>query len=242
MDTTGQDICTQSLKKAGILGAGVEADGEDISDALRDLNDMIAQWNRQRYLVYRLESLSFTSTGAQSYTIGPASNFVTSPRPDRIESAFIRQLNSSPNFVDSPLQLIEARETYSRIALKTLGSYPQFLWYDPEFPVGKLYPWPVPQATIYALHVQIKMVLAEITEANLAVNIDLPGEYFAALKFNLARRLRSAYRLPADAELNALAQDALAVIRGANAQIPRLNIPPELNRGGLYDINSDRVY
>lgn len=240
MATTGTDICTQALKKAGILGAGVDAEAEDLVDAQTDLNDMIAQWRRQRWLMFRLESLSFACTGALSYTIGPASNFVISPRPDRIESAFIRQLNPTANQVDSPLQLIEARETYSRIALKSQGSYPQYLWYDNKFPIGDLYPWPVPQATIYALHIQVKMVMDEITD--MAADLSIPGEYFSAMKFNLARRLRSAYRLPADQELNNLASDALSVVRGANAQIPRLNTPPELSRGGLYDIYSDQIY
>lgn len=244
VDVTGTDICTQALKKAGILGAGVDAEAEDITDALSDLNDMISQWRVQRWLVYRLESLSFTSTGAVSYTIGPASNFVIDPRPDKIESAFIRQLTTGGGNqpVDAPLQLIMARETYSRIALKTQGSYPQYLWYDNAFPVGNLYPWPVPQSAIYALHVQVKMVLSQIAAADLATALSIPGEYFAAMKFNLARRLRSAYRLPADQELNNLATDALEVLRGANAQIPRLVTPPELSRGGLYDIYSDQLY
>lgn len=244
MATTGTDICTQALKKAGILGAGVDAEAEDIADALTDLNDMIAQWRVKRWLMFRLEDLSFVCNGSISYTIGPGSDLVVDPRPDRIESAFIRQLtNSGSNQpVDQPLQLISARETYSRIALKTQGSYPQYLWYDNKFPAGDLYPWPVPQATIYELHVQVKMVLASIDPASMGTAISIPGEYFAAMKFNLARRLRSAYRLPADQELNNLASDALAVIAGANAQIPRLLTPPELSRGGLYDIFSDQTY
>lgn len=240
--TTGTDIITQALKKAGILGAGVDAEPEDTVDALADLNDILAQWRRQRFLMYRLESLSFTSTGAQSYTVGPGGDMVITPRPDRLQSAFIRQLNTAPNYVDTPLQLIEARETYSRIALKNLGSYPQFIWYDPEYPLGKIYPWPVPAATIYAVHIQVKTVINDIAIDDIAVDLDIPQEYFAAMKFNLARVLRSGYRLPADPELNALAENALAVVRDANAQIPRLVTPPELARGGLYDIYSDQVY
>lgn len=240
--TTGTDILTQALKKAGILGAGVDAEPEDLTDALADLNDMLAQWRRQRFLMYRLESLSVTSTGAQYYTVGPGGDMVISPRPDRLSSAFVRQLNSVPNQVDSPLQLIEARETYSRIALKNLGSYPQFIWYDPEYPLGKIYPWPVPQATIYAVHIQVKAVISDIDLDDIATDMDIPAEYFAAMKFNLARVLRSSYRLPADAELNALAENALAVVRDANAQIPRMVTPSELSRGGLYDIYSDQVY
>ena len=232
-----------ALKKAGIVGAGDEPEAEDITDALSDLNDMIAQWRVKRWLMYRLLDVSVTSTGAQKYTIGPGGDLVTTVRPDRIEGAFVRQLtNAAPNQVDFPLQLIEARETYSRIALKQQGSFPQFVWYDPVFPLGEVYPWPLPQASIYALHVLVKMTLDQIEQANIADELTIPGEYFAAMKFNLARRLRSAYRLPADKELNDLAADALAVIYGANAQIPRLQMPPELNRGGLYDIYSDQVY
>lgn len=242
MSTTPNDIIRAALKKAGILGVGQNALAEDTNDAYTDMQDMLGQWQRKRWLIWHLVDYSFTSTGATSYSVGPASNFAISPRPDRIESAFFRQvINSVPNQVDYPLSIIEAREDYNKISLKQLTSFPQYIFYDSGFPVGTLYPWPVPQASIYSIHITVKETLAQFT--SLAQVISFPLEYFAALKFNLAVRLRQAYQLPPDPALIGLAKDSLNVIRNANIQVPRLGMPVGLCRAtGSYNIFSDSYY
>ncbi len=242
MSTTPLDIITQALKKAGVLGVGQTPLAEDTNDAYSDLQDMMGQWQRKRWLIYHLVDYSFTSTGALYYTVGPGQDFNISPRPDKIESAFFRQLiNAAPSQVDYGLQIITAREDYNLIALKQLVSFPQFLFYDSGFPVGKAYPWPLMQSGLYSLHLTVKETLAQFTSLN--QTIVLPLEYFAALKFNLAIRLRQAYQLPPDAQLIGLAKDALNVIRNANLQIPTLQMPDDLNQGtGLYNVYSDTFY
>lgn len=238
--TTPLDIITAGLKKAGVLGVGQTPLAEDTNDAFDDLQDMLGQWQRKRWLIWHLVDYSFTSTGAQSYTVGPGGNFVISPRPDRIESAFFRQIvTSQPAQIDYPLEIIEAREDYNMISLKTLASFPQYLFYDSAFPTGIAYPWPLIPATNYELHLTVKETLAQFT--SLAQTISLPLEYFAALKFNLALRIRQAYQLPPDAALIGLAKDALNVIRNANLQIPRLRIPTDLVRPGIYNVYSDQI-
>jgi hypothetical protein len=93
-----------------------------------------------------------TSTGAQSYTVGTGGDFNVA-RPDRLEAAFVRQLiPSGQNQIDFPLQILQAREDYNRIALKTMGTLPQVIFYDSAYPLGVIYPWPVPQASIYQIH------------------------------------------------------------------------------------------
>lgn len=237
--TTPLDIITQSLKKAGVLGVGQTAQAEDTNDAFDDLNDMLAQWQRKRWLVYHLVTISKTSTGAQSYTVGPSGDYNVATRPDRLEAAFLRQIvNSSPNQVDYPLQIIEARETYNNIALKSLGSFPIYVFYDSGYPLGRVYPWPVPQSAIYEVHLTIKAQLSQFT--SLVETISLPLEYYAAIKWNLAARLMASYKLPPDPAIIGLAKDSLNVIRGANTQIPRLQMPAGLVQPGMYDIYSDQ--
>lgn len=241
MSTTPLQIITQSLKKAGILGVGQTPLAEDVNDAYSDLQDMMGQWQRKRWLIYHLVDYECTGTGALFYTVGPGQEFDITPRPDKIESAFFRQLvQSQPNQIDYPLQIIDAREDYNLIALKQLQSFPQYLFYDSGFPIGKVYPWPLIQSDLYSLHITVKATLAQFT--SLAQVIELPLEYFAALKFNLALRLKQSYQLPVDAALVGLAKDALNVIRNANLQIPRLQIPSALIRPGIYNIYSDTIY
>lgn len=238
--TTPNDIINLALKISGVLGVGQTAQAEDSNDSLTMLNFMMAQWNRKRWLVYHLVDVAFTSTGAQSYTVGPGGNFNVAVRPDRLEAAFFRQIvPSQPNAIDYPLEIIEARETYNNIALKTLVSFPSYIFYDAAYPIGLVYPWPIPQATLYAVHLTLKEVLAQFT--SLSQDIVLPDEYHAALMYNLAVRLRPAYQLPPDPSLVALAKDALNVIRNANTQIPRLTMPTDLIRPGIYNPYSDQI-
>lgn len=240
MSTTPQDIIRAALKKAGVLGVGQSALPEDTNDAFSDMQDMLGQWQRKRWLIWHLVDYAYTGTGAVSYTVGPGGQFPISPRPDRIESAFFRQLvQSQPNQIDYPLEIIEAREDYNRISLKQLQTFPQYLFYDSAFPTGLAYPWPLIQANLYELHLTVKETLAQFTSLNQVIS--LPLEYFAALKFNLAVRLRQAYQLPPDPALIALSKDALNVIRNANLQIPRLAIPMDLVRPGIYNVYSDTV-
>lgn len=239
--TTPNDIIQQALKKSGVLGIGQTPSAEDTNDAFLDLNDMLAQWQVERWLVWHLVDLSIVSTGANSYTLGPGGDINYAITPDRIESAFFRQITQSqPNQIDYPLELIESWETYSRIPIKNLQTFPQYLFYDSAYPLGVLHAYPVLQANIYELHVQVKAQLAQF--ANLAQVISMPPEYIAAMKWNLSARLRPSYQLPPDPTITAIANKSLAIIRGANAQVPRLTMPLELVRSGLYNIYSDQTY
>ena len=234
--TTPNDLIALALRDGGIVGVGQTAKAEDMNDALNRLNAMIAQWRRKRWLVYRLVSTSKVSTGATSYTVAVGGDFNVA-RPDKLESAFLRMENVSPK-VDYPLQILQAREDYNQIRVKGLTAFPSHVFYDPAYPTGVLYPWPVPSATIYSVHISTKEALAAF--ASLAASINLPEEYHAALLYNLAVRLRIAYRLPADEGLIGLAKDALNVIRESNTQIAQLRMPGPLKRGGGYDVYSDR--
>lgn len=238
--TTALDLIKQALKAAGVLGVGQTPLAEDANDALTQLNWMIAQWQVKRWLVYRLESLSVTSTGAQSYTVGPGGDIDVPSRPDRLEAAFFRQLvQSQPNQIDYPLRLLQSREDYNNIALKNLQSFPTYIFYDSDFPLGRIYPWPIPQPDIYQVFISIKVQLNAFPA--LTTEIDLPAEYYAALFYNLAVRLAPLYKQPQDATNVALAKESLDVIRGANAQIAQLQMPSDLVRPGIYNIFSDQI-
>lgn len=237
---TAYDICAFALKAIGVVGVGQSPLAEDINDAFTALNAMLGQWQRKRWLIWHLTDNAFLSTGAQSYTVGPGGNFNVI-RPDRIEAAFFRQfINSTPNQVDWPLDILESREDYNRIVLKQLGSLPRYIFYDAAYPVGSVYPWPIPQAGVYELHLSLKEQLIQYTDLSNA--IQLPEEYPEALWSNLCIRLAPIYQTQVRPEVVGIAKASLAVIRGANAQIPRLTIPVYLNRPALYDINSDRMY
>lgn len=241
--TTPQDICTFSLKAAGVLGVGQSALAEDFTDAFSALNAMLAIWNRNRWLIWHLIDAPLMSTGAQSYTVGPGGDFDI-PRPDRLEAAFFRQIvQSQPNNIDYTLQILQSREDYNLIALKSLVSWPTYIFYDAAFPLGKVYPWPIPQASLYELHLSLTETLTAFTSYNQVIN--LPPEYFEALWTNLCLRLAAIYPGCAISQPVAdLAKSSLEVLRVANTQIPLLRMPSGMpgGRGALYNIFSDQVY
>lgn len=173
-----------------------------------------------------------------------AANAISS-RPDKLESAFLRQLqNSQPNEVDYPMEILESREDYNRIRLKSLVSFPSAVFMDSGWPLSQIYPYPVPQGgSIYELHLTIKEQLP-CKFASLATVLNLPDEYYNAILLNLALRLRSKHQIPSypGDPLIGLAKDSLEVLRGSNTQIAELVIDPMLTRSGMYNIFSDTIY
>jgi hypothetical protein len=240
MPTTANDLIALALRDSGIVGTGQTASAQDANDALTRLNDMIAQWQRKRWFIFHDIDVTHTADGSLYYEIGAGKAFDT-PRPDRLEvGCFARLLTtSSPNQIDYPLRVLEAREDYALIAMKQLASFPQFIFYDAAYPTGKIYVWPVP-SNQYEIHVLLKGILSNFPTLQTA--FDLPPEYAEALRLNLITRLRSAYQMPPDPANDALAKAAMNTIKNANAQIPMLQVPTELVRPARYNVYSDTSY
>jgi hypothetical protein len=262
-----------ALRDCGAWGVGQTPLSEDISDALARMQWMMQQWERKRWFIYHLVTYSCVAQpdprglyqGKKVYTVGPGGDFNTnlrlrpwtdeyngnfgpaypvSARPNRIESAYLRQLTmSQPNQIDYPLTQIFSMEDYNRIALKGLSSFPGYYFYDSSWELGLLYPWPIPQANIYEVFISVREQLPPMfTQA--ALELDLPYEYYNAIVLNLAIRLRPKYGIiaqPGD-PLPGQAKDALNTLRKANFQISRIQIPGDLVRPQLYNIFSDRMY
>lgn len=250
--TTVGDLCTEALRECAVVGVGQTPLAEDINGAWSRLQWMLQDWERQRWLVYHLLDLSVVSTGANTYSIGPGGDIDTgasSARPNRLEAAYLRQLVQTapsppgPQQVDYQLRVLQSYEDYSKIALKTLVSFPSCVFLDTGWPLGTLHCYPVMQPDIYELHVIVREQLP-CKFANLAVKFALPYEYYDAIVTNLALRLRSKYgkgSFPGDT-LPDRAKGCLKVLRGANTQIAALGMPGTLIRPGIYDVWSDRYY
>lgn len=181
---------------------------------------------------------TYNFIGAQTVGSGP------SKRPAKLEAAFLRQLvQSQPNNIDYPLRILQSYEDYAQIALKSLVSFPGCVFMDSDWPLSIVYPYPVPNANIYALHLIVREQLP-MRFPTLATVVTLPPEYYDAIVFNLAIRLKSKYQIPSfpGDPLPGLAKSSLNIVRGPNVQIQELPMPQEVRRDGLYNIYSDRNY
>jgi len=237
-------LITLAQKMSGAIGQGQVPQAQETQDAFNILNAMLETWNADRYLVYGLEDIACTSTGAESYTIGTGQSFNVA-RPTDIEAAYLRQYPQSQGTqfpVDFQMELLTSYEDYSRISVKTLSSFSRYAFYDAAYPVGNIYFWPAPLATGgYELHVLVKTPLVSFT--SLTQTLSLPPSYTDSVVYNLACRLRPYYGLAPEPTLVSLAKSSLNVLRNSNAQVPRMQIDSTLygNNGGQgwYNVFSD---
>jgi hypothetical protein len=234
--TTGTDLITLALKDIGALGIGQSVSAEDTADALATLNMMLGQWDAERLSVYHLVDTAHQANGSVSYTIGIGGDFNVT-RPIKINAAYARlQSSGAGSAVDYRITMIDAREDYSRISLKTLSSFPEYAFYDSAYPLGNLFLYPVPNSS-YELHIVTMETLPQLATAGTSVN--LPPPYLAALRYNLAIYLCPSYQLEPTPSLVRLAMNAKRVIKRMNTQIPSLTMPRGLMTKSRYNIYSD---
>lgn len=226
------DMLQYAMRIAGILGVGQTPLDQDTADAQIALDAMFKQWQRRRWIVFRLDDLVCRlDTGRPTYTVGPGGDFDIAHRPGSIEGVFLRQLagGGPPGAfpVDYPMRIISSRQEWNAIPLKGLRSWPAQIFYDPTLPVGTLYIWPVPVQTLFELHITpVQDILW--TDPGTDTDTFLPGEAEEAIIYNLASRLRVNYRLPPDPGIMSLAQSSLNTLRTNNFALRPLRMPAGL--------------
>ncbi len=183
-------------------------------------------------------------TGANTPAASAQPALANSVAPRRLRGCFLRQPSSGGGLpIDYPLTALESMEDYSRIALKGMVSFPGAYYYDPAWPLGRLFLYPLPSNAIYGVGIVLReqMPIQFLTSAD---TFSLPFIYYNAFILNLAIRLRPHYGIrtaPGD-HLPQLASGALKAIQSGVTQIAELELPQELARPGIYNIFSDRTY
>lgn len=236
LPTTPSDIINLALKTANVIGVGQTPLAQDTNDCFNQLNMMMAQWQRRRYMVYNLVTVGLQATGALTYSVGTGGDFNIT-RPVKLESAFFRMNKNTPLPVDYPLEVLRAQEDYNRISIKNLNAFPQYAYYNTGFPMGELYIWPVPNNQ-YEIFISVMVQLEAFQTIN--DQIVLPPEYLDALHWNLARRICVMYGLPITPELTGYSEASMRAIEEVNSQIPLLHMPVALRgKSGAYNIYGD---
>src|ERR1019366_1876082 len=224
-------LVTRALRKLGVVGTGQAALAEDINEAMADLNGMLGAWSVDRWTVWQLVDRSFVGTGAKTYTIGPTGTINIGERPDRIEAAYMIQLVPATNQpVSYPLKVLFSYQDYIRITLKNLSTFPWNIFYDPGFPLGTFYPWPIPTSA-YEIHVLTKQIIDGYD--SLDDVIYLPRPFYEAILYNLCIRLQTTYpTYQVSGEIRELAVAGLARITASNFAIAELKMPAWLVGAG----------
>jgi len=139
-------------------------------------------------------------------------------RPIKINSAFVRVVNSATGTLDYPIAVINL-EKYELIGIKTLpGPWPRALYYQPSEPMGVLNYWPNPSQG--EVHLFTDAILNQFQTVNDV--IQLPQGHEMAIRRNLAM-----YLMPGYGKLNPVMIDIIE--KSANrgkALIKRTNMAP----------------
>lgn len=149
-------------------------------------------------------------------------------RPLRINSAFVRVVNSISGTLDYPVSVIHV-EQYELIGIKTLpGPWPRAVYYQPSEPVGILSYWPNPSQG--EMHLFCDTVLNQFQSLNDTVT--LPQGFNMALRFNLAMFMMPEYG-KADPQqivmIDGLARSGKALIKRTNMNPPQsVQFDPQL--------------
>jgi len=207
---TAGDLIRTAAIKLGALASGESLGAGEAIDGLNVLNSMLDSWATDGFHVYQIVQNGYSwASGNQSRTIGSGGNFDTT-RPTKIDSAFFRDSNN----YDYPVAITNDRRTYDAIADKAdQSSYPQALFYDPAYPLGVLYAYPVPSQTLtlYLKSWQILQSFSALTTA-----LDLPPGYQWLIEHSLAVQLQSVFALPVPAQVEAEANKALRRMQRLN--------------------------
>lgn len=215
--TTLKDVCTNALLEINQVAAGDTPGPDDIDFVFKKALLIFDSWNARRDAVYADQFQTFTLTPSlQPHTIGPTGTFVTTQRPVTLEGArliFATQGNPSTEIE------VQDASWWSGRSLKSMTSdVPTDVYYEPDWPLGKLFFWPVPE-TAYQVELWTRQVFAALA---LTDPFSFPPGYQAAVTLTLAEDISGPFGKPISRDLERRAREARDVAFGNNLTVPRL--------------------
>lgn len=206
---TVRDLIRRSLRLIGAIAVGEDPAADEAQDALSSLRGMLGSWSTDRLNLYYVTREEFTLSGSMPYrTIGPGGTFNTA-RPTRI-----REASYITDGIETPIKILNTQR-WSDVDLKGLQSdYPQALYYEPQYPLGRVYLYPNPVSAI-------KLVLYSdkpLDFVTLNDPVELPPGYEEAIVYNLAIRLAPEYGRAIPGEVVSVASESKAAIQRLNNQ------------------------
>lgn len=205
---TAQTIIDQAIYLGGVVEVGVSASTAESADALVALNQMLDGWGNEFLMCYAIQDETVPlASGNSTRTIGPTGQ-VVSTRPTNILDAYIIYSATS-----IPVRILNDYEWAALPDKTSTSTYPDRLMYRPEMPDGKIYLYPIPNASS-SLHILTETPLTAF--ATLATTVSLPPGWEEALTYNLYLRLAPRYGRPVDPTVREVARESKANIKRAN--------------------------
>jgi len=186
---TARQLITDSLRLLKVNEDGEPISPSQAKDGLRALNQLIDSWANESYMIYqRVQRSVALVSGTGQYTIGSGGD-INVTRPLKITSAYSKDTNNFDHQINTSVNNAQ----WSKIRLKQLEtSYPRYLYYRPDFPLGEinLYPQPGSGLTLYL------ECWDQLSAFTLTDSVLLPPGYERCLKYNLAIEIAPEYKDP----------------------------------------------
>lgn len=207
-------LITQALIELGVINAAEAPSSEDAELGLARLNLILDDWNAEYGALYAETIDSYElDPGTSPHTFGPTgATFTLTQRPVSVRSA-----NLVIDGIRVPLALRDAA-WWMGLTDPTTQGQPSDAYYEPAWPNGQLYLWPVPDAAD-TLELLTRTALAQVT---LDTDMSLPPGYLSALTLTLAEQLAAPFQVQAAPMTLRNADKARARIFAHNSRIPRL--------------------
>jgi hypothetical protein len=212
MAYTGNDIIAGALRLISSLTPGEAINGQEASNALTVLNELLAAFSMEPGLINAVTIEGFPLTvGKTSYTMGSGGDFNTV----RADSIFNQWLYDSASGIRYPIKQLSDNQ-YNSIPLNNIQSIPKSIYYDPQYPLGVVYIYPVAGLTTYSLYLESYKPIMQFT--TLSTSMNLPAEYFKTLKLLLADELAPeyGYEIQPGSRLEKNIENARIMMKGKN--------------------------
>ena len=199
---------------------------------LEALNVMLDSWAAERLMVYFTTFEEFALTGGDyDLSIGSGGDLDT-VRPTKIINAY-----TSGSGFNAEIDII-GEQKYRGISIPGTTSVPQWLFYNPVYPLGMIYLYPSPQGGL-TLHLSS---MKKSTDAVANTDVDFPPEYTAPIKWNLAEELSPEHGRDVSPVVSIRAIQTKRTIKNLNAGNQLESVSLDLARvartAGRYNINA----
>lgn len=216
---TGKDICRKSMQAGMLLGAGAQINGNEVQDVMDVVNMVIDGWNADRKMVYCERQTAFTITpNLNPHTIGPSGTWTQAQRPESISHASFIITSVTPNFY-IPIKLRDFHWQAQQAVPGTSGTTSVSGYYEPDWPNGSLYLYPVPSVA-YGINLWQRVILSQML---LTDTFSLPTGYLEALVMTSAEYLCPMWDANPPAMLSQKAAEARVRLWSENIIIPQIS-------------------
>lgn len=234
------DLISDALVLVGALGV---SDGDDLNEnvgnlALRQLNGMLAGWSVKDLINYSQTTITIPAPTNGNTYVSFGSDGVT-VTDSAIRLIQVKEVHIKMGVSVFVPQIVTFAE-YDRAFTKQTTGIPQICAYDYQFPISKLYMWPIPLGNTTVDVIGVK----ELGYAtSFQGTLDLPDWWRDAIVYNLAVRLGPFIGNPPDEQVSISASHSLSGIKQINNKMRTPNLSSDFGSGlsGSYQTWAGRV-